>query len=83
MYDNFSRKIQEVTRKQIPLQLDGELAVFSNTDRRNHPTIIKVTNITVKYIHASNQMRYMLQNITIQYKYIIIILQIQMTEHTC
>ncbi|KAK7335582.1 hypothetical protein VNO80_27506 [Phaseolus coccineus] len=42
MYDNFSRKIQDVTRKQIPLQLDGELAVFSNTDRRNHPTIIKV-----------------------------------------
>ncbi|XP_027927163.1 cellulose synthase-like protein H1 isoform X2 [Vigna unguiculata] len=43
MYDNLSRKIQDVTRKQIPLQLDdGEFTVFSNTERRNHPTIIKV-----------------------------------------
>jgi len=43
MYDNLSRKIQDVTRKQIPLELDGEFAVFSNTERRNHPSIIKVT----------------------------------------
>ncbi|XP_047181632.1 cellulose synthase-like protein H1 isoform X1 [Vigna umbellata] len=42
MYDNLILKIQDVTRKQIPLQLDGEFAVFSNTERRNHPTIIKV-----------------------------------------
>jgi len=59
MYDNLSRKIQDVTRKQIPLQLDdGEFAVFYNTEQRNHPSIIKVTNIqhtAVKYIHASNQ----------------------------
>jgi len=43
MYDNLSRKIQDVTRKQIPLQLDGEFAVLSNTEGRNHRTIIKVT----------------------------------------
>ncbi|XP_027927164.1 cellulose synthase-like protein H1 [Vigna unguiculata] len=43
MYDNLSRKIQDVTRKQIPLQLDdGEFAVFYNTEQRNHPSIIKV-----------------------------------------
>jgi len=62
MYDNLSRKIQDVTKKQIPLQLDGEFAVYYNTERRNHPSIIKVTNIqhtAVKYIHASNQMEYM------------------------
>ncbi|KAG2384689.1 uncharacterized protein HKW66_Vig0117810 [Vigna angularis] len=41
MYDNLILKIQDVTRKQIPLQLDGEFTVFSNTERRNHPTIIK------------------------------------------
>ncbi|QCE09538.1 cellulose synthase A [Vigna unguiculata] len=42
MYDNLSRKIQDVTKKQIPLQLDGEFAVYYNTERRNHPSIIKV-----------------------------------------
>ncbi|KAK7375197.1 hypothetical protein VNO78_35890 [Psophocarpus tetragonolobus] len=42
MYDNFSKKIEDVTRKQIPLQLDGEFTVFSNTEQRNHPTIVKV-----------------------------------------
>ncbi|KAK7261124.1 hypothetical protein RIF29_27428 [Crotalaria pallida] len=42
MYDNLNHKIEDVTRKSILLPLDGELAVFSNTDRRNHPTIIKV-----------------------------------------
>ncbi|XP_020238421.1 cellulose synthase-like protein H1 [Cajanus cajan] len=42
MYESLSHKIEEVTRKTIPFQLDGEFAVFSNTDRRNHPSIIKV-----------------------------------------
>ncbi|KAJ1400053.1 Nucleotide-diphospho-sugar transferase [Sesbania bispinosa] len=42
MYDNLSQKIEDVTRKSIPFQLDGEFAVFSNTDQRNHPSIIKV-----------------------------------------
>ncbi|XP_020238399.1 cellulose synthase-like protein H1 isoform X2 [Cajanus cajan] len=43
MYDNLSQKIEDVTRKQqIPFKLDGEFAVFSNTEQRNHPSIIKV-----------------------------------------
>ncbi|XP_020238415.1 cellulose synthase-like protein H1 [Cajanus cajan] len=42
MYDNLSHKIVEVTRKKNPFQLDGEFAVFRNTEQRNHPTIIKV-----------------------------------------
>ncbi|RDY01531.1 Cellulose synthase-like protein H1, partial [Mucuna pruriens] len=42
MYDNLSQKIEAVTRKTIPFQLDGEFAVFSNTEQRNHPSIIKV-----------------------------------------
>ncbi|KAK8469620.1 hypothetical protein PHAVU_005G116450 [Phaseolus vulgaris] len=42
MYDNLSHKIEEVTHKTIPLQLDGEFSVFSNTEQRNHPSIIKV-----------------------------------------
>ncbi|RDY01533.1 Cellulose synthase-like protein B3 [Mucuna pruriens] len=42
LYDHLSKTIEDVTRKQIPLQLDGEFAVFSNTEQRNHPTIIKV-----------------------------------------
>ncbi|KAK7335583.1 hypothetical protein VNO80_27507 [Phaseolus coccineus] len=42
MYYNLSQKIEEVTHKSIPLQLDGEFAVFSNTEQRNHPSIIKV-----------------------------------------
>ena len=46
MYDNLSHKIEEVTHKTIPLQLDGEFAVFSNTEQRNHPSIIKVTEIS-------------------------------------
>ncbi|KAJ1381428.1 Cellulose synthase [Sesbania bispinosa] len=42
MYDNLSRKIEDAARKPIPCQLDEEFAVFSNTQRTNHPTIIKV-----------------------------------------
>ncbi|XP_057729313.1 cellulose synthase-like protein B4 [Arachis stenosperma] len=42
MYDNFSRKIEDVTAKAIPFPLDGEYASFLNTDRRNHPSIVKV-----------------------------------------
>ena len=50
MYHNLSQNLEEVTSKTIPFQLDGEYAVFSNTEQRNHPTIIKVTDI-VKNIH--------------------------------
>ncbi|KAL2331853.1 hypothetical protein Fmac_019434 [Flemingia macrophylla] len=42
IYDNLSQNIEDVTRKKIPFQLDGEFAVFRNTEQRNHPTIIKV-----------------------------------------
>ncbi|KAK7257563.1 hypothetical protein RIF29_31615 [Crotalaria pallida] len=42
MYDHLSHKIEEASqRKSIPWQLDGEFAVFSNTERKNHPTIIR------------------------------------------
>ncbi|KAK7324810.1 hypothetical protein VNO77_28665 [Canavalia gladiata] len=42
MYDHLSQKIQDVIRKPVPSFVDGEFGVFSNTDRRNHPSIIKV-----------------------------------------
>ncbi|XP_061375280.1 cellulose synthase-like protein H1 isoform X1 [Gastrolobium bilobum] len=42
MYDNLGQKIDDVARKPIPFQLDGEFAAFSNTEKRNHPSIIKV-----------------------------------------
>ncbi|XP_019447721.1 PREDICTED: cellulose synthase-like protein B4 isoform X1 [Lupinus angustifolius] len=42
LYDNLSRKIEDVTRDPNLLQLDGEYAVFSNTHPKNHPSIIKV-----------------------------------------
>ncbi|KAK7272278.1 hypothetical protein RJT34_28775 [Clitoria ternatea] len=43
MYDNLSQKIiEQVNPKPIPFQLEGELAVFSNIDQRNHPSIVKV-----------------------------------------
>jgi len=41
MYENLSRKI-DVDPKSIPSLLEGEFAVFSNTNRTNHPAIIKV-----------------------------------------
>ncbi|CAL0333934.1 unnamed protein product [Lupinus luteus] len=41
-YDNLCHKIEEASHKSIPWQLDGEFAVFSNSDRKNHPTIIRV-----------------------------------------
>ncbi|CAL0332166.1 unnamed protein product [Lupinus luteus] len=42
LYDNLSRKIEDVTREPILLPHDGEFTVFSNTHPRNHPSIIKV-----------------------------------------
>ncbi|XP_027339839.1 cellulose synthase-like protein B4 isoform X2 [Abrus precatorius] len=41
MYDTLSQKIEEVTRLPTPFQLGGEFSVFSNTEQRNHPSIIK------------------------------------------
>ncbi|AES67199.2 putative cellulose synthase (UDP-forming) [Medicago truncatula] len=42
MYDNLSHKIEDVTRNSASFQFEGEFAVFSNTEKRNHPSIIKV-----------------------------------------
>ncbi|CAJ1956282.1 unnamed protein product [Sphenostylis stenocarpa] len=42
MYDNLSQKVEKVTRKAVPFQLDGEYAVFSNIEPKNHPSIVKV-----------------------------------------
>ncbi|KAK7324811.1 hypothetical protein VNO77_28666 [Canavalia gladiata] len=39
-YEHLTRKIQIAARKSIPLV--GEFAIFSNTQLRNHPTIIEV-----------------------------------------
>ncbi|KAL5056417.1 hypothetical protein RYX36_037099 [Vicia faba] len=41
MYENLSHEI-DVNTKSIPTLLEGEIAVFSNTNRTNHPAIIKV-----------------------------------------
>ena len=41
-YEHLTRKIEDAARKSIPCQLDGEFAAFSNSERTNHPTIIKV-----------------------------------------
>jgi len=53
MYDNLSQKIEDVTRNSASFQFEGEFAVFSNTEKRNHPSIIKVINIAVKRLNAS------------------------------
>ncbi|RDX60120.1 Cellulose synthase-like protein H1, partial [Mucuna pruriens] len=39
-YENLDRKILNAAQNSIPLV--GEFAIFSNTQRKNHPTIIKV-----------------------------------------
>jgi hypothetical protein len=41
-YEKLGGKIQNASQKSIPCQLMGEFAVFSHTQARNHPTIIKV-----------------------------------------
>jgi len=51
MYDNLRHKIEDVTRNSTSFQFEGEYAVFLSTEKRNHPSIVKVTNI-VKNIHA-------------------------------
>ncbi|KAK7272279.1 hypothetical protein RJT34_28776 [Clitoria ternatea] len=42
MYDNLSKKIEQVNQKPNTFQTDREFAVFSNVEQRNHPSIIKV-----------------------------------------
>ncbi|XVF20994.1 hypothetical protein REPUB_Repub12eG0052500 [Reevesia pubescens] len=41
-YEHLSLKIDEAGRKSAPCDLTGEFSVFSNIERSNHPTIIKV-----------------------------------------
>ncbi|XP_058779643.1 cellulose synthase-like protein B4 isoform X2 [Vicia villosa] len=42
MYDNLSRKVEDVTRNSLSFKFEGEFAVFLNTEKRNHPSIVKV-----------------------------------------
>jgi hypothetical protein len=49
MYDNLCQKIEDVTRNPSSFQFEGGFEVFLNTEKRNHPSIIKVINIEVKY----------------------------------
>ncbi|KAK9284121.1 hypothetical protein L1049_023288 [Liquidambar formosana] len=41
-YDELCRKIEEAVQKSKPCDLTGDFAVFSNIERKNHPSIIKV-----------------------------------------
>ncbi|GAV73787.1 Cellulose_synt domain-containing protein [Cephalotus follicularis] len=41
-YEQLSGKIEAAAQKTVPCELKGEFAVFSDTQRNNHPTIIKV-----------------------------------------
>ncbi|KAJ7981275.1 Cellulose synthase [Quillaja saponaria] len=41
-YEHLCRKIENAVKNSTPFDGDGEFAVFSNTERKNHPTIIKV-----------------------------------------
>lgn len=50
MYDNLSRKVEDVTRNLLPFKFEGEFAVFLNTEKRNHPSIVKVINRAVKIL---------------------------------
>ncbi|XP_059628618.1 cellulose synthase-like protein H1 isoform X1 [Cornus florida] len=41
-YEQLSQKIEDAARRSFPCDLTGEFAVFSNIERTNHQTIIKV-----------------------------------------
>ncbi|KAM1429458.1 hypothetical protein ACFX2I_045655 [Malus domestica] len=41
-YEQLSRKIEDAVGKSIPFDVSQDFAVFSNIERNNHPTIIKV-----------------------------------------
>ncbi|OMO92762.1 Cellulose synthase [Corchorus capsularis] len=41
-YEVLTRKIEEAARKPIPCDLTGEFADFSDVERRNHSTIVKI-----------------------------------------
>ncbi|KAL3714730.1 hypothetical protein ACJRO7_006606 [Eucalyptus globulus] len=41
-YEKLSRKIEDASQGSVPFDLTGEFAAFSNTERSNHPSIIKI-----------------------------------------
>ncbi|XP_048434118.1 cellulose synthase-like protein H1 isoform X4 [Pyrus x bretschneideri] len=41
-YEQLSRKIEDAVGQSIPFDVSQDFAVFSNVERNNHPTIIKV-----------------------------------------
>ncbi|KAJ8627830.1 hypothetical protein MRB53_021137 [Persea americana] len=41
-YEELKRKIEEAAKKSLPFPLTGEFAEFSNIERGNHPSIVKV-----------------------------------------
>ncbi|XP_044466008.1 cellulose synthase-like protein B4 [Mangifera indica] len=41
-YEQLSKRIENAAQQPFPIALTGELAVFSDTEPRNHPTILKV-----------------------------------------
>ncbi|KAL3714734.1 hypothetical protein ACJRO7_006609 [Eucalyptus globulus] len=41
-YEKLRRKIEDASLGSVPSNLSGEFVAFSNTERKNHPTIIKI-----------------------------------------
>ena len=41
-YEKLEQKIEEATEGTVPFECTGEYAAFANTDKRDHPSIIKV-----------------------------------------
>ncbi|KAF8016705.1 hypothetical protein BT93_H2048 [Corymbia citriodora subsp. variegata] len=41
-YEQLSRKIEDASKGSVPSNFTGEFAAFSNAERRNHSTIIKI-----------------------------------------
>jgi len=51
-YEQLCRKIQNASQKSNPCPLVGEYAVFSKTELKNHPSIIKVHYIKHFYKYS-------------------------------
>ena len=49
-YEQLSRKIEAATVKSVPCDLSGDFEVFLNTQRNNHPTIIKAYTLDFSLI---------------------------------
>lgn len=69
-YDKLSRKIEEAGQKSIPCDLSADFAIFSDIQRTNHPSIIKVISekrklmmnvcqILCMYLERSDQITHM------------------------